>query len=116
MIHNGKVVVDNQGRVMGRNGKLLKDKAGQYYYIKKDKKKKSKDKDAAADSGETHKKNTKKDKNVSTVSASRVPFSRKNAAPADKPSMDRKGQWSADEMAAWSSATSGGKENTLTRR
>ncbi|KAK9795960.1 hypothetical protein WJX73_008243 [Symbiochloris irregularis] len=121
MIHDGKVVVDKQGRVMGRNGKLLKDKEGNYVYMKaKDAKKDAKKVEDAADSGETHRKNGKQQKKVSSTSPpcvrstspSRVPFSKKNAAPAG----DKPGMWSADELAAWSSATNNGKENTVTRR
>ena len=34
MVHKGKVVVDQQGRVMGKDGKLLRDKkTGNFVYI-----------------------------------------------------------------------------------
>ena len=106
MTHKGKVVVDQQGRVMGKDGKLLRDKkTGNFVYVDKDVKNKKKAKNPAADSGETHRKNAKAHRKVETTS--RIPFSKKNTAPAPAPGEG--GQMSADELSAWASHV--GKEN-----
>ena len=98
MTHKGKVVVDQQGRVMGKDGKLLKDKKGNFVYLKADKKG---NKNPAADSGETHRKNAKVNKKKDNTPTTRIPFNKKNAAAA--PSGDTGGAWSASEMDAWKS-------------
>lgn len=107
MTHKGKVVVDQQGRVMGKDGKLLRDKkTGNFVYIDKDVKNKKKAQGPAADSGETHRKNAKAHRKISTTS--KIPFSKKNAAPVAASAGG--GKMSADVMSAWANATTG-KEN-----
>lgn len=102
MTHKGKVVVDQQGRVLGKDGKLLRDKkTGNFVYIDKDVKNKKKAKGPQADSGEVHRKNAKAHKNVESTSVSRLPFSKRNVV-AGAAKHDS-GQMSAADMAALSS-------------
>ena len=94
MTHDGKVVVDQQGRIMGKDGKLLKGKDGQFVFIndKENKKRGSK----MADSGESARprlpfKRAMKDPN-------RIPVTSKNAA---QKARQGSGDWGADDLAAW---------------
>ena len=122
MTHKGKVVVDQQGRVMGKDGKLLKDKkTGNFVFIDKDVKDKKKGKGPAADSGEMHRRNAKNHCNLETTSklpfgkkskstapVPVVPYSKKNTASAPAPAASQEGgTMSASEMSAWKSHVKG---------
>ena len=98
MTHDGKVVVDTQGRIMGKDGKLLKDKDGKFVFIndKENKKRGSK----MADSGETATKRPGLFKKA-MKDPNKIPVTKKNAAGAAR---QGSGNWDPADMAAWQSA------------